>query len=554
MHVQQFSNVPPRFASNGLRMRIIRFAILLAFLAPLLAWAGGDEVVVVYNRNMPESKGVADYYARVRHVPEKQIYGFDLPITEVMSRNSFRHWLQLPLAEKLKSDGLWKFGKTTLVTAKGERINAVHCVVASKIRYVVLCYGVPLKISGDPSIQEPQPAGVDSLFQVNNASVDSELAWLPLIQNEQRLSGPMINRLYGTTNEALLSPTNGILLVARLDGPSADIAMGLVKKSIQAEQDGLWGRAYFDTRDITDHNSLYKLGDDWMLDSAEICRGLGFDITVDTNAATFPADFPMSQIAIYAGWYTGDADGPFAQPVVEFMPGAFAYHLHSYSAATIRSTTRSWCGPLLAKGATCTMGCVDEPSIQFTPNVAAFLARWALNRFTFGEAAWAAQPALSWQTTVIGDPLYRPFAKSPAELNVELTRAHNPLVEWSYVRAVNGAIMRGASLSQMEELLENLPLTATSAVLSEKLAELCDTQGKPDAAIQYYRKALTLNPSPQQRIRIRLTLGQKLLSQNDTAGAIENYKVLLIESPGYPGKDSIAAKIADLEQKISRAK
>jgi uncharacterized protein (TIGR03790 family) len=552
--VQQFSNVPPQFASNGLRMRIIRYAILLAFLAPLWARAGGDEVVVVYNRNMPESKGVADYYARVRHVPEKQIYGFDLPITEVMSRNSFRHWLQLPLAEKLKSDGLWKFGKTTLTTAKGERINAVRCVVASKIRYVVLCYGVPLKISNDSSVQEPQPLNVASLFQVNNASVDSELAWLPLIQNEERLSGPMINRLYGTTNEALLSPTNGILLVARLDGPSADIAMGLVKKSIQAERDGLWGRAYFDARGITDSDSLYKLGDVWMLDSAEICRELGFDITVDTNAATFQADFPMSQIAIYAGWYSADADGPFAQPTVEFMPGAFAYHLHSYSATTIRSTTRAWCGPLLAKGATCTMGCVDEPSIQFTPNVAAFLARWALNRFTFGEAAWAAQPALSWQTTVIGDPLYRPFAKSPTELNAELTRTHNPFVEWSYVRAVNGAIIRGASLSQMEEVLENLPLTATSAVLTEKLAELCDSQGKPDAAIQYYRKALTLNPSPQQRIRIRLTLGQKLLDQNNTAGAIDNYRALLAESPGYPGKDSISDKIAGLEQKITRAR
>ena len=526
--------------------------MLLAVLAPLWARAGGDEVVVVYNRNMPDSKAVADYYARMRHVPAKQVYGFDLPITESMSRNGFRHWLQLPLAEKLKSDGLWKFGKATLTAANGEHVKGVRCVVASKIRYAVLCYGVPLKISNDSSINEPQQVGTPTLFQANNASVDSELAWLPLIQNEERLSGPMANRLYGTTNEAFLSPTNGILLVARLDGPSADIAMGLVKKAMQAEQDGLWGRGYFDARGITD--SLYKMGDDWILGSAEICRGLGYDITVDTNAATFPADFPMSQIAIYAGWYTGDADGPFAQPTVEFMPGAFAYHLHSYSAATIRSTTKCWCGPLLAKGATCTMGCVDEPSIQFTPNVAAFLARWTLGGYTFGEAAWAAQPALSWQTTVIGDPLYRPFGKPLAQLHAELLRAHSPLLEWSYCRAVNGVIVRGVPISRMEDFLENLPLTATSAVLSEKLAQLCDIQGKPDAAIEFYRQALKLNPSPQQRIRLRLTLGQKLLDQNDVAGAIDNYKVLLLESPAWPGRDSISAKIADLEQKVTRAK
>ena len=40
----------------------------------------------------------------------------------------------------------------------------------------------------------------------------------------------------------------------------------------------------------------------------------------------------MSQIALYAGWYERNASGPFAQPKVEFMPGAFAYHLHSFSA------------------------------------------------------------------------------------------------------------------------------------------------------------------------------------------------------------------------------
>ena len=535
-------------------MRIFQFACLLFVFAPLWARAGGDEVVVVYNHNLPESKAVAAYYARMRNVPEKQIYGFDLPTTETISRDDFHHLLQVPLAQKLESNGLWKFAKTTFKLKPGGATQTVRRVVSSKIRYAVLCYGVPLKIADNWSVrqQEPQEASVASLFQDNGASVDSELAWLPLLENKVRLTGPLENWVYGATNVAQLNPTNGILLVTRLDGPSADIAMSLVKKSIEAEQNGLWGRAYFDTRTITD--TLYKMGDDWLLASAGLCRVLGFDVTVDTNAATFPADFPMSHIAIYAGWYNADVNGPFALPTVEFMPGAFAYHLHSYSAATLRSTTKSWCGPLLAKGATCTMGCVDEPSIQFTPNVAVFLSRWAINRFTFGEAAWAAQSALSWQTTVIGDPLYRPFGKSPEELNAELTRTHSPLLEWSYLRAVNGAISRGAPPAPLENFLENLPLTATSAVLTEKLAELCDYQGKPDAAIEFYRQALKLNPSPEQRIRIRLALGKELLGQNNAPGAVEDYQALLSESPDYPGKDSIAGQIAGLEQKITPAK
>ena len=195
----------------------------------------------------------------------------------------------------------------------------------------------------------------------NEASVDSELAWLPLVHMDMPLSGPLPNWTYGATNIAQLDPTNGILLVARLDGPSADIAEGLVDKALEAETNGLWGRAYFDARGLPESNTNYILGDEWILDAAKISRRLGFETTVDDKPGTFPASFPMSQIAIYCGWYDGNASGPFALPKVEFMPGAFAYHLHSYSAATLRSTTQHWCGPLLAKGATCTMGCVDEP-------------------------------------------------------------------------------------------------------------------------------------------------------------------------------------------------
>jgi uncharacterized protein (TIGR03790 family) len=531
---------------------LIRWALLLCALAPCLARAGGDEVVVIYNKNVPASKDVANYYAKMRSVPSKQVWGFSLPQGELISRDEFKSELQLPLAEKLEGTGLWKFGETTIHGADGVPVHFVRCVTASKIRYAVLCYGVPLRIEEDPSIHEPENKAVPDLFHGNGASVDSELAWLPLIENDERLSGPMENRLYGCTNAALLDPTNGILLVTRLDGPGPDIAMGLVKKSIEAEKDGLWGRSYFDARGITDGG--YKLGDEWILGSAKLCRAVGFDPVVDTNPATFQPDFPMSQVAIYAGWYTENADGPFAQPTVEFMPGAFAYHLHSFSAATLRSTTEHWCGPLLAKGATCTMGCVDEPSIQFTPNVEAFLARWMLDGFTFAQAAWAAQPALSWQTTVIGDPLYRPFGKSPEQILEHLKRTHSPDLQWYYWRVSNFLQAKGMPPFEVENYLENLPVTDSSAVLTEKLADLCDLQGKPESAIEFYKRALTLNPSPEQRIQIRLALAGELLDQNQTSKAIADYRAIIDESPGYPGDAPISRKIASLEQKISSTK
>jgi uncharacterized protein (TIGR03790 family) len=529
-----------------MRFLTIQFAVLILILTPFLARAGGGEVVVIYNSRLPESKAVAEHYAQMRQVPENQVFGFALTTNEEMSRAEFHDTLQTPLARKLEADNLWRFGSFTNAATNGQPERVIRRVAASKIRYAVLCWGVPLKIASDPALREPANTNQPPQLQRNEAAVDSELTLLPEVEMNLPLTGPFPNPFYGLTNSASLNPTNGILLVARLDGPTADIARGLVDKALQAERDGLWGRAYFDARGLPKTNSYY-LGDDWILGAAQISRALGFETVVDDTPDLFPADFPMSQIAIYCGWYAGDACGPFAQPKVEFMPGAFAYHLHSGSAATLRSATANWCGPLLAKGATCTMGCVYEPYLAATPNVALFLERFTFGQFTFGEAAWAAQPALSWQTTVVGDPLYRPFGREPQVLLSELTQRRSPLIEWYYLRIANVEQLRGVTIPQIAGFLESLPATTNSAVLTEKLADL---YAIPSHAIDAYERALNLNPTPEQRIRIRLALGEKLQAQDFTAAARRNYQKLLEESPDYPGKAAIEEKITALGQKL----
>ena len=533
----------------------------LLLLAPLLAHAGGDEVVVIYNSQLPESKAVAEHYAAVRQVPANQVFGFGLTTNEVITRADFTDFLQKPLADRLEAAGLWKFGEVSTPATNGQPALTDLRVVQSKIRYAVLCYGVPLKIEPsslldvfmDKFIEKFSDTITLDKLRRNEAAVDSELAWLPLLKMKIPLTGPLPNPLFLCTNRTAFNCTNGVLLVSRLDGPTADIANHLVDKAIEAENNGLWGRAYFDARGLATTNS-YFLGDAWILGGAEISRQLGFEVEVDTNAETLSASYPMSHIAIYAGWYEFDPCGPFTAPQMEFMPGAFAYHLNSYSAETLRTTTRHWCGPLLAKGATCTMGCVYEPYLQFTPNVA-FCLQALANGYTFGEAAWASQIALSWQNTVIGDPLYQPFKKTPPELHALLTRTKNPLLEWSFDRLICLDLARGLRAPQLIPFLANqVPLTGQSAVLSEKLAELYEASGKPSSAIESWQNALRLKPSPQQRLRLRLTLGEKLAAQGRIAEAMADYRALIAEAPDYPGRKEIDEKLQALENKLAAEK
>jgi tetratricopeptide (TPR) repeat protein len=109
---------------------------------------------------------------------------------------------------------------------------------------------------------------------------------------------------------------------------------------------------------------------------------------------------------------------------------------------------------------------------------------------------------------------------------------------------------RGLPVALLVNFLENLDVTTNSAVLTEKLADYYEIQGKPSSAIEACQLALTRNPSPAQRIRIRLTLGDWLVAQSREAEAIENYKRLLTEAPDYPGRPMIEAKLNSLEQKF----
>jgi uncharacterized protein (TIGR03790 family) len=478
------------------------------------------------------------------------VIGLDLPTSETMTRAEYRNKLEKPLLREVEDRSLFTFRAQITPAIDGKPGSVEWKLGASKIRYVVLCYGVPVRIAKDPTVIEETPEEMPVPLRRNEAAVDTELALLPLNNMKLPLTGPLSNPFYAATNGAALHPTNGILMVARIDGPSAAIARGLVDKAMEAEENGLWGRAYFDVRGINE--GAYKDGDVMIRTAADAIRRFGFETIVDENPETFPAAFPMSHIAFYAGWYDGQVSGPFARPKVEFMPGAVAYHLHSFSAQTIRSADKHWVGPLLAAGATATLGCVDEPYLSGTPDIGAVFARMTLLGFSFGEAAYAGQPYLSWQTTIVGDPLYRPFRIPPQELHAKLEKQKSKLIEWSHLRVVNLNLAKGFPAFDVVGYLEQIEITRRSAVLLEKLGDLYHAVGKPLSSIDAYQRALKLDPSPQQQVRLTFTLADRLGENQKSEEAYALLQQFLQESKDYPDRLGLLQKLLRLAGELKK--
>ena len=89
--------------------------IALVLVSPRV-WGGGEEVVVVYVNNSPESKGVAEYYAAKRSVPTNQLIGLDLAVGDALTRSDFERLVELPLISLLQERGLCRF-ETSIVAA-----------------------------------------------------------------------------------------------------------------------------------------------------------------------------------------------------------------------------------------------------------------------------------------------------------------------------------------------------------------------------------------------------------------------------------------------------
>jgi len=322
---------------NGLRFLLfltVMFAIDTRGAEPSLV----SSTIVIYNKAALDSAELARFYAKQRGIASDHIVGVTCSTDEEISREEYDSNIAAPLRETFKNRNWWTLRETS---------EQQTVVMTTSIRFVAVIKGVPLKIK---PVAEPYPGDQSAAGPVssrNEASVDSELTILGLFSRQ--ISGPLRNVYFQSFKTIGETENPVLLLVCRLDAPDAETVRRMIVDSIATEKKGLWGRAYVDGMHETAPG--YATGEQWLAEIPIQLRKVGVPVVYDNAPPLFPDGYPMTDCALYYGWRTEKAAGPFAQPEFRFLPGAIAVHIHSFSAMTLRDPNAFWVAPLLAHGA-----------------------------------------------------------------------------------------------------------------------------------------------------------------------------------------------------------
>jgi Flp pilus assembly protein TadD len=512
---------------------IVSAAMIAA--APALAQSPRT-VLLVVNAASPESERIGEHYARRRGLPNDAILRLRTSVADEIPRAEYLAHIEAPLTA-------W-FGR-----------NSAH----DRVHFIVLTKGVPLRVAGS--------GGRNGTL----ASVDSELALLyrRMTGRQVPVQGFVPNPYYaGETPPGRWKPftheQHDIFLVTRLDGYTAEDAIGLVDRALGASE-GAAGRAGAPVpsadaapgvdrararagepaeaapgagaaeagRIVLDMKAaLEDRGNAWLKAAADRLQAMGLgDRVVLEQTSTVVRD--QKDLLGYYSWGSNDPAIRDRDLGNRFVPGAVAGQFVSSDARTFKEPPAEWklgtwqqtdtyyagapqslTGDLVRQGITGVAGYVAEPFLDGTvrPDILfpAYLAG-----YTLGEAFYLAMPYLSWQAVVVGDPLAR-VAGREKPLAETLDPGLDPVTE----------LPVWFSKRRLEAL--TTPTAKTEAIAALTRAEARRTRGDEAGARKALEEAATIEP--------KLTMAHLLLgTMHDAAGEYEQaearYRAALANEP-----------------------
>jgi uncharacterized protein (TIGR03790 family) len=200
-----------------------------------------------------------------------------------------------------------------------------------------------------------------------------------------------------------------VYMVSRLDGPSPEVARQMIDDAIAVEKTGLDGHFYIDARGYQKRDGYLAYDQDLQALAALVRTKTKLECTLDRREALFSAG-QCPNTALYCGWYSHRV----YVDAFDFVRGAVAYHLASSEAVSLRDPSKQyWCKSLLADGVAVTIGPVSEPYLSAFPKPTEFFGLLLTGKYSLAECYYYTNNFNSWMMILLGDPLYRPFAKNP---------------------------------------------------------------------------------------------------------------------------------------------
>jgi uncharacterized protein (TIGR03790 family) len=270
----------------------------------------------------------------------------------------------------------------------------------------------------------------------SHAAFDSELTllWHDWYPRAKWLGNP----LYWASSGYAGKP---VLMTARIDGPDEAAPRLLILGSFKAERDGLSGRVVIDSRGLKINATqptanAYADYDQTLRNLNTLLRSkTNLQVTFDERDAVLPPH-SVKNVALYCGWYSV---GNYV-PCCTFVPGAVGFHVASFEMVTLKDDKNNgWVKGLLKDGVCATTGPVAEPYLFAFPDADEFFPLMLTGKLTLAECYFMTQKTLSWQMSLVGDPLYRPWAKKPPLAVTDLPFKLIPAVQAVLSRETSGA-------------------------------------------------------------------------------------------------------------------
>ena len=369
-----------------------------------------DEVLLVYNRNSPISKSVADDYAEKRKV--KNIVPIQCVDSAVRTANE-----TVPLA---------------VYTESIEKPIRNYVSAHKEIQFIVLTKGVPIRISGAETGERPEHSSPGTPW---NTSLDSHLAAMDYkdIPDAVKIkitgsgaTGAGWSNRYWNEKRPFSHATFGGYLVTRLDGYTEADAEALVSRALAAEHRLGDGKVLFDVQPnfglgnraeqpariegrVILRESPWSDYNADMLKAHDLLTNRGIPTELDLTERFIGH---RSNLQGYFSWGSNDAKfSADAYQTLTFAPGSIADTAVSTSGRTFLPTKggQSLLVDLVAHGLTCGKGYTDEPLLQANASPTILMDRYT-SGFTMAESFYSASHFVGWQDIILGDPLCCPYS------------------------------------------------------------------------------------------------------------------------------------------------